>query len=62
MGNIRVWRSALRLFEVPPDVDKQSHGCYNKNNLIKRSIPMLTERPTEEMIAEWQEIHRTHRP
>ena len=23
---------------------------------------MLTERPTEEMIAEWQEIHRVHRP
>ena len=23
---------------------------------------MLTERPTEEMIAEWQEIHKAHRP
>ncbi len=23
---------------------------------------MLTERPTEESIAEWQEIHRIHRP
>ncbi len=23
---------------------------------------MLTERPTKEMIAEWQEIHRNHRP